>query len=172
VRPDVIETLLGAYAQVQPSLSRHEPGFPTAEALRKVVVSGQPGFGMAAVGPDKSTPGAELILQAARRPDARPLWVLAWGGANTLAQALVQARATLTPQVLDTLVSKLRVYAISDQDDAGPWIRREFPALHYIALPSPPDGEQYYLATWTGISGDRFYKNAPGADFSTFEPPG
>ena len=23
-------------------------------------------------------------------------------------------------------------------------------------------------ATWTGISGDRFYKNAPGADFTTF----
>ena len=37
---------------------------------------------------------------------------------------------------LDALVSKLRVYSISDQDDAGPWIRREFPALHYIALPS------------------------------------
>ena len=27
---------------------------------------------------------------------------------------------------------------------------------------------RYYLATWTGISGDRFYKNAPGADFGTF----
>ena len=27
---------------------------------------------------------------------------------------------------------------------------------------------EYYLATWTGISGDRFYKNAPGADFTTF----
>ena len=65
-------------------------------------------------------------------------------------------------------MSKLRVYAISDQDDAGPWIRREFPALHYIAIPSTPDGEQYYLATWTGISGDRFYRNAPGADFTTF----
>src|SRR6185436_1131696 len=59
--------------------------------------------------------------------------------------------------------------AISDQDDAGPWIRKEFPALHYIAIPSPPDGDQYYLATWTGISGDRFYKNASGADFTTFE---
>ena len=60
------------------------------------------------------------------------------------------------------------MYSISDQDDAGPWIRREFPGLHYIALPSTPDGEQYALATWTGISGDRFYKNAPGADFTTF----
>ncbi len=35
-------------------------------------------------------------------------------------------------------------------------------------LPSTPDGEQYSFATWTGISGDRFYKNAPGADFTTF----
>ena len=66
------------------------------------------------------------------------------------------------------LVSRLRVYAISDQDDAGPWIRREFPTLHYVASPSTQDGEQYYMATWTGISGDRFYRNAPGADFTTF----
>ena len=35
-------------------------------------------------------------------------------------------------------------------------------------MPSTPDGAQYAYATWTGISGDRFYKNAPGADFTTF----
>lgn len=90
------------------------------------------------------------------------------GGANTLAQALLHARATNTLLQLERLVSKLRVYAISDQDDAGPWLRREFPSLHYIATPSTQDGEQYASATWTGISGDRFYKNAPGADFTTF----
>ena len=78
------------------------------------------------------------------------------------------ARRTKSPAELAAIVAKLRVYAISDQDDAGPWIRREFPGLHYIAMPSTPDGDQYYLATWTGISGDRFYKNAPGADFTTF----
>jgi hypothetical protein len=169
VRPDVINSVLDAYAQVQPNLSTHARGFPTADALRKVVVSGQPGFGMAAVGQGKQSAGAELIIASAEKSDPRPLWVLAWGGANTLAQALLQARASRTPQQLDALISKLRVYAISDQDDAGPWIRKEFPALHYIAIPSPPDGDQYYLATWTGISGDRFYKNAPGADFTTFE---
>jgi hypothetical protein len=168
VRPDVIHTLLDAYAQVQPNLSKHEKGFPTADALRAVVASGQPGFGMAAVGAGKASAGGDLILKAAEKPDPRPLWVLAWGGANTLAQALLQARETRTPQQLDAIVSKLRVYAISDQDDAGPWIRKEFPSLHYIAMPSTPDGDQYYLATWTGISGDRFYKNAPGADFTTF----
>ena len=169
VRPDVINTLIDAYAQVQPNLNKHERGFPSADALRAVVVPGQPGFGMAAVGEGKGSAGADLIIKAAEKSDPRPLWVLAWGGANTLAQALLQARATRTPPQLDALVAKLRVYAISDQDDAGPWIRKEFPALHYIALPSPPDGDQYYLATWTGISGDRFYKNAPGADFTTFE---
>jgi hypothetical protein len=168
VRPDVLRTLVDAYDEVRPSLLRHEPGFPSADTLSAVIVAGQPGYGMAAVGATKMSPGADLILRAADRTDARPLWVLAWGGANTLAQALVHAKATKTADALAALVSKLRVYAISDQDDAGPWIRREFPALHYIGMPSTQDGEQYYLATWTGISGDRFYRNAPGADFSTF----
>jgi hypothetical protein len=168
VRPDVIQTLLGAYEQVLPKLLQHQPGFPSGESLRAVVVSGQPAYGMAAVGPDKSSAGSDLIVSAAEKADARPLWVLAWGGANTLAQALQQARATKSPAELDAIISKLRVYSISDQDDAGPWIRKEFPSLHYIVMPSTPDGDQYAYATWTGISGDRFYKNAPGADFTTF----
>jgi hypothetical protein len=168
VRPDVIRSVLDAYATVQPNLLRHQPGFPTADALRAVVSTGQPGYGMAAVGPDRMSPGAELIVRAVDRTDPRPLWVSAWGGANTLAQALLHVRATRTPAQLEQFVSKLRVYAISDQDDAGPWIRREFPTLHYIASPSTQDGAQYYMATWTGISGDRFYRNAPGADFTTF----
>ena len=98
----------------------------------------------------------------------RPLWVRAWGGANTLAQALLHVRATRTPAQLDAFVAEaarlldLRSGRCRAVDPA------RVPALHYIAMPSTPDGEQYYLATWTGISGDRFYKNAPGADFTTF----
>jgi Cellulose-binding Sde182, nucleoside hydrolase-like domain/Cellulose-binding protein Sde0182, C-terminal domain len=168
VRPDVVHMLVEAYEQVRPRLMQHQPGFPAGDALKAIIVSGQTGYGMDSVGSEKMTPGAELIIRSAERTDPRPLWVLAWGGTNTLAQALLHARTTKTSAELDRLVSKLRVYAISDQDDAGPWIRREFPTLHYIGLPSTPDGDQYYLATWTGISGDRFYKNAPGADFGTF----
>ena len=88
VRPDVLQMLVSEYDKVRFSLSQHETGFPTADALRAVIVPGQPGYGMAAVGPDKMTPGAALILTAAEKSDPRPLWVLAWGGANTLAQAL------------------------------------------------------------------------------------
>ncbi len=168
VRPDVIRSVIDAYARVRGNLVRHADGFPEVDALRAVVRSGQPGYGMAAVGPDRLSPGAGLILDAADRPDPRPLWIPIWGGANTLAEALLHARATRSPAELARLVSKLRVYSISDQDDAGPWIRTEFPALFYIAMPSPPDGQQYAYATWTGISGDRFYRNAPGADFTTF----
>jgi hypothetical protein len=168
VRPVVIHSVLDAYEKVQPNLLKHAPRFPAASELRAVVAPGQPGYGMAAVGEGKASPGAELILRAAGRGDPRPLWVLAWGGTNTLAQALSFARSTRTPAQVEDLVSRLRVYAISDQDDASPWLRREFPGLRYVATPSTQDGEEYYLATWTGISGDRFYRNAPGADFTTF----
>ena len=162
MRPDVIQSLIDAYEQVQPNLLKHAAGFPTAAALRAVVAAGQPAYGMDAVGAGKSSAGSALILQAASKSDPRPLWVLAWGGTNTLAQALTDARATRTPRELEAIVAKLRVYTISDQDDAGPWIRREFPALHYIAIPSTQDGEEYAYATWTGISGDRFYRERPG----------
>src|SRR5512135_3806496 len=45
VRPDVIRLLIDAYEQVQPRLLEHQPGFPTAAALRELVASGQPGYG-------------------------------------------------------------------------------------------------------------------------------
>ena len=170
VRPDVIRTVIGAYDQVYATLSTHADGYRTADTLRALVASGPEGFGMAAVkmtGEDISA-GARQIITAGDRTDERPLWVLAWGGANTLAEALVYVRRTRTADRAATFVSKLRVYTISDQDDAGPWIRREFPLVHYIAMPSTPDAEQYAQATWTGISGDRFYLNADGADFTTF----
>ena len=143
VRPDVIRLVIDAYAQVQPNLLAHQPGFPTASALRDLVSTGQPEYGMAVVGSGKASPGSQAIIRALDRPDPRPLWISVWGGANTLAQALLDLRTTRSPAELEPLLAKLRVYAISDQDDAGPWIRREFPTLHYIAMPSPANGEQY-----------------------------
>ena len=167
VRPDIMHQVLDAYAEVQPTLLRHDERFPSADSLRRLVTTGQPAYGMAAVGEGQLTPGAERIIRAADRDDPRPLWVTVWGGANTLAQALWHVRATRSEDDLDAFVARLRVYSISDQDDAGPWIRRHFPALTYVVSPSTPNGEEYAYATWTGISGDRYYQNAPGADFTT-----
>jgi hypothetical protein len=74
-------------------------------------------------------------------------------------------RAKHTPDELEKLVARLRISSISDQDDAGPWIRREFPSLFYIVSPSTPTSADYYAATWTGISGDLYYRNGDGVDF-------
>jgi hypothetical protein len=167
VHPETMRTLIQAYGQVQPNLLLHAKGWPTAQQLDTRVFSGQPAYGLAATGAGQSSEGAQAIIRAADRKDERPLWVSVWGGANTLAQALLQVRATRPPTDVDKFVEKLRVYSISDQDDAGPWIRREFPNLFYIVQPSTPTGGEYYYAAWTGISGDDYYRNCAGADFTT-----
>ncbi|MFN3648592.1 MAG: DUF1593 domain-containing protein [Armatimonadota bacterium] len=170
-REDLIRRQIDAYAQVRSRLLKHAPGFPEADRLRAVTATGQGGFGMAAVGDGKSTPGSRRILEAADRADRRPLWISVWGGANTLAQALWDARKSRSADELKRLVGKLRVYAISDQDDAGPWLRREFPELFYIASPSDTGHQHYARATWTGISGDLHYKNGPGHKIALVQPP-
>ena len=167
VHPETMRALVHAYGQVRPNLLLHAKGWPTGEELDARVFTGQTAYGMAATGPDRMSEGAAAIIRAADREDSRPLWISVWGGINTLAQALLRVRATRTPPEVDAFVEKLRVYSISDQDDAGPWIRREFPDLFYIVEPSTPTGGEYYYATWTGISGDNYYRNGAGANFTT-----
>jgi len=127
---------------------------------------------MAAVGPGRDTPGARRLVAAADRADDRPLWIAIWGGANTLAQALADVRASRPSAEVARLVAKLRVYAISDQDDAGAWLRREFPGLWYLVSPSNPGSwEEYYRAAWTGISGERNYRIGAGHRFDLVDQP-
>lgn len=165
--PETMHQIIALYGQVRPNLVKHASGWPTESDLDEKVRSGQPSYGMAAVGSGKSSPGSQLLIAEADRDNPRPLWITMWGGANTLAQALTDVRSSRSPTDLAKFVSKLRVYSISDQDDAGPWIRREFPNLFYVVRPSPPDGQEYFYAAWTGISGDVYYRNGDGADFST-----
>ena len=163
---ETMHALIKAYGQSRENLLLHAKGWPTAEDLDQRVYAGQPAYGMSAAGEGKTSAGSRALVQAIERNDERPLWVCVWGGANTLAQALMDLRAAHPVQETEKLISRLRVYSISDQDDAGPWIRREFPRLFYIAMPSPQNGEEYYYATWTGISGDLYYRNCAGADTS------
>ncbi len=163
--PDIMKAVIAAYAKVRPNLMLHAQGWPTEAALDALVTSGQGGYGLDATGPDKMSPGARAIIAAVDRDDPRPVWVCIWGGANTLAQALGEIRATRSAEALAKFVAKVRVSSISDQDDAGPVIRRFFPTLFYIVKPSTPDSGEYASATWTGISGDVYYR-IPGADTS------
>jgi hypothetical protein len=167
IHPETMHTLVAAYGLVRPNLLLHAQGWPEAEDLDRRIYPGQNAYAMAATGAGKSSPGSDAIVQAVERDDARPLWICLWGGANTLAQALMDIRSTHTPEDIEKLIARLRISSISDQDDAGPWIRREFPNLFYIVSPSTPTSADYYAATWTGISGDLYYRNGDGADFTT-----
>jgi hypothetical protein len=162
--PETMHAIVHGYGEVRANLVLHASGWPTAAELDSRIFAGQPAYGMAATGAGKSSAGSRALVKAIERDDPRPLWICLWGGVNTLAQALIDLRATHTPAEMDRLVARLRVSSISDQDDAGPWIRREFPRLFYVVKPSDPNGEEYVYATWTGISGDLYYRNCAGAD--------
>jgi len=171
VAPERIREIVDAYDKVRDNLELHERGFPKADFLRARIVEGRADYGMSAVGKGMDSAGSNLLIAAVDRDDPRPLWVTVWGGPNVLAQALWQVRATRPPAALRKFVDKLRVYTISDQDDSGPWIRKNFPGLFYIASPGFHGGGAYHHATWSGISGDKFHGRFAGADFSIVDNP-
>ena len=166
VNPARIRQIIGAYGKVRNNLELHERGFPTADYLLEHVTQGLPVDGMQGVGEGKDSAGSEALIRAVDREDARPLWVTVWGGPNLLAQTLWKVRATRSPAELAKFVAKLRVYAISDQDNSGPWIREEFPGVFYIVTPGVNAGGGFHHATWIGIGGDKFHGRFDGADFS------
>lgn len=167
VAPWRIREIVEAYGKVRDNLEKHEPGFPSLESVRSVITEGLPEYGMLAVGEGKDSQASELLIRSVDKMDPRPLWVPVWGGPNVLAQALWKVKNTRSKEELKKFVSRLRVYTISDQDDSGPWIRKEFPDLFYITSPGFSSGGAYHAATWSGISGDNFHGRFAGADFTT-----
>jgi hypothetical protein len=124
---------------------------------------------MTAVGDDiPLSPGGELLYQRIVAPTHDPLWVLCWGGTNVLAQVLLKVDTDYTADDAHRLLSRLRIYAISDQDDTGAWIRSSFPDIFYIS--SVHGWNQYGIAAWTGISGEKYYGfDQGGPDFTKME---
>jgi len=148
VAPESILKVLDAYKKVQPNLLKHEKDFPAYEILRSKVNKGLAVYGMQGVGEGKDSEGSDWIIKVLEKQDDRPLWVTVWGGPNTLAQALWKIKKTKTSAEAERLYKKLRVYTISDQDDSGPWIRKNFPSIFFILTP----GYNYSKATWLGIA--------------------
>ncbi|KAL5118592.1 hypothetical protein ACEQ8H_003443 [Pleosporales sp. CAS-2024a] len=172
VCPQDMESILDAYAGAVANLNHHvhpKWQYPSAEQLRALVRKGPETYGMSAIGTEVPiSGGTQLLYERILAPSTEPLWVLCWGGTNTLAQALLMIDDKFPPEDSKRLLSRLRVYAISDQDDTGVWIRTNFPDVFYIA--SIHGWNQYGLAAWTGISGDKFYGfDEGGPDFAKME---
>ncbi|PVH96743.1 DUF1593-domain-containing protein [Periconia macrospinosa] len=155
-RPDEIHKAVDAYRQVRENLQSHSNyTFPTAEYLSAKIASGPTVYGMEAIevleeGGNITVGSAALI--AATDASDEPLYVQLWGGANALAAALWYVNRTRSADELSVFTSKLRVYSISDQDDAGPWARQHFPGMRWIA--SRAAFNNYGAAAWGGISGN------------------
>lgn len=128
---DVIHDCIDGYGQVYDNLIQHDNEYPTADYLHGITVTGNRGYGMSHVS-GRGSAGSRLIIQAADKNDPRPLWLLAWGGANTIAQAIWTVSQTRTEEELNVFLKKIRVYDLAGQDDAGAWMAKTYPQLFVI----------------------------------------
>jgi len=121
-RKEFILKTIDLYERDYPNLRSYSDRYPTAQQLRSITKQGaiDPGP-LGGVG--RPTEGSNRIIQRAKHPDPRPLWLLMWGGVEDLAQALHDA-----PEIK----SKLRVYFIG-----GPNKKWSATAYDYIAREHP-----------------------------------
>ena len=158
VAPGRIAHIVKTYGKVIDNLNAHvhpENRYPRAESLLEVIRSGPACYGNDALKDDCPLSEGSALLIESLRASTQPLWVLSWGGANVVAQALHHLRGTTTPEEHASIRARLRIYTISDQDNSGQWIRTKYPDVFYIC--SIHGWSQYFMAAWTGVS-------APGVD--------
>lgn len=111
--------------------------WPSAEYFTRRAVMGSMYGGIRSIGEHNDSPGSELLIQLADEDDPRPIYVAAWGGANTLAQAIWRVKQTRTDDEVRKFVRKFRLFTITDQDmdyahrmdrarSSHMWLRQEF----------------------------------------------
>ena len=118
--------------------SRQEIGYwPSPDYLRSRTVMGSVTRGMEHIGERNDSDGSALLIEIADEDDDRPVWQQAWGGANTLAQAIWRVQQDRSDDELRAFLRKNRLYTITDQDrgykggtpfdiSSHQWMRREF----------------------------------------------
>lgn len=134
-----------AFSPLEEENGKQRLGYwPSPEYLRGRIRLGSRGLGVERLGADNDSDGSNLLIRLVDESDDRPLWICAWGGANTLAQALWRVKHDRSEAELDRFLSKLYVYTITDQDvpisdnknykfSSHQWIRKEFGnKLHFI----------------------------------------
>ena len=111
--------------------------WPSPDYIRSRIMPGSHRAGISVVGEGNDSKGSDFLVELARENDKRPIWIAAWGGGNTLAQALWKIRQTRSEEDFQTVLRKFRIYTISDQDmkydmrmnrdySSHMWLRREF----------------------------------------------
>ncbi|MHC4179879.1 MAG: DUF1593 domain-containing protein, partial [Planctomycetota bacterium] len=124
-----LDRQIDLYERVFPKLSQHAEGFPTADALRKLVYTGN----VANVGEmSQDTPGSDRIVEILLDDKPGPVYLQAWGGTNTIARALwkIQHRH---PDQTEKVSNKAIIYIILDQDKTfRDYLEPNWPKLHVL----------------------------------------
>ncbi|MCF3648432.1 DUF1593 domain-containing protein [Synoicihabitans lomoniglobus] len=113
-----VDDIIDLYAEVYPNLRLHAPGYPSPESLHELVKVGNITFeGEMAV----DTEGSQWIEALLLDDEPGPLWLHAWGGANTIARALkaIEARHRGTSEwerIYRKVTEKAVLYMVADQD--------------------------------------------------------
>ena len=89
--------------------------WPSADYMKSRAVMGSERGGIKVIGEGNDSPGSELLIRLADEDDPRPIYVAAWGGANTLAQAIWRVKQTRSAEELKRFVRKFHLYTITDQ---------------------------------------------------------
>ena len=121
-----IESQIAKYAECLPNLRKHNPDYPDAEYLLSVLAVGNENREDLHKLPPllSDSEGAQLIIRTLLDSDPRPVHILAWGGANTQANALWQIKQKYSAAEWAKAVSKARLYCIWYQDGGGKWIEQ------------------------------------------------
>lgn len=90
--------------------------WPSADYISGRHFMGSRFLGVDRLGADNVSPGSNEIIRLAVEDDPRPLWLLVWGGGNTVAQSLWQLKETTDDATLNSVLDKIRIYTITDQD--------------------------------------------------------
>ena len=127
---DSISTVIDAYQKDLPNLMKRSAQskflslekenrqqklgyWPSADYLRGRVMAGSLELGKDKIGEKNNSRGSDFLIQLAEEDDDRPLWIAAWGGANTLAQAIWKVQRERTEEQLKAFLDKLYVYTIT-----------------------------------------------------------
>ena len=165
--PETMRTLIRAYGEVRPNLLLHAQGWPEADYLDQRVIPGSP--------PTAWPPPARANPPTERRPSLPPSTKttrVPSGSASGAAPTLWPRRSSMcrTTRRRPSSTSSSASCASTPsptRTTPAPGFAASFPTSSISSSPPRPTGGEYYYATWTGISGDAYYRNGAGADFTT-----
>lgn len=155
-----VDPYLDAYAKVYSNLIKHDKNYPSPAYLKQRTLLGNVETQGEMTG---MTPGADLITKVLlNESDKRPIWLLAWGGTNTIARALKTIEEKQPAKMAD-VARKMRFYLIWEQDSTYQtyikphWgkfniptiIADQFEALAYRWAETQPDElHPYFQGNW------------------------